>query len=874
MVAPISPQKAQEILHLDPSKTVNEFEVIFKASGINENKRALRNARIIKVEFGAESGVSPVFDWEIKRSIAKSEKSNIPFSFGKKAAATVENNKIVSYCAEDLVNNRLITPIQQGEQITLVFYVRTNLIYELLALNNNLGSAINTNVSLYLDGWPAACSMGLTIDTRLTGNDSDGFSAMALDYGNQDFMLACSTLGVKSSTGNTPIDLRTPSMMSYEIKEPIISTSDNTDDSDGDNQQVAEIRENISSVNRKSELFNTRLMPETSRLVIHDKYDINNVIFSFGANLYKPDNRGDYESNIWQDTEFKGARIESLKPYLTSEISEASKTITIHGDTEELRLSVEVDEVERESIFKSLIYKYFNRIFDSVSWGMATKKDLSWPGKGVGRLIFTHPVGINRAFRKNIQEAMQHSNMLNAHSAEIKFMNEAMAALGSVWLDHIKHNTTSYDPEIGFRSCVRSENDLTNDGLELEDDEIHILLVDIGHGTTDISLCSASMVIEVDEFSYDRKPRDVVQLIQRFSFSKLIGGRDITKAIFKNLLIELEYLGVSLSILTNIKEKSFLFWRVLDAVEQLKKDFSATDSNGKYLFNEFNIPDDILSILKVTADSKAIDYDVDLIRTKVIERSTIEKWVQPVVDEISNMVGSIVSFFNEHRTIDFYSFVGQSMNMPFLKNSLYQSVFPNTQIYDPNKLPPAVIQIPSNDLKGIVAKGALSLLGGLYPNVQPKNYEQKKQILYAIFVGDPSNPSISAVEVVPAGTEINEEYIFEDLELKISEEFIVPATNLFAGMDVPSDLNIYVSYQDIVVGNTPLSRKLGIVRFDEYLIRMNKEQVFDLGIDIHFQLTSDEYLVVSYSSTKEKQRRVLEFMKSDAEMKESMAFYV
>lgn len=878
---PIRPNVSSVTIKLNPSAEAQEADIIFNASGIDfitqqnsKNQSNIDFMPLLSVDldeicFSSGNPLGPVISWVLYREPLSTEapkKRKKYKKYGGLKSPSVGTAKEPIY-SEDLREKGLT--LEQDELLRVRIRINIRSVYDIIATlphdENGAVDRLDTNLRLRIKGWTADPTTTIKlIVPKVKVQEDVGLHGLALDYGNQDFTFAC-FLFRQTDVGVVPkLSIRTPSMKMDKYREQ----------------------------SGEKSTFVSALIPEPSRLALHDLYDPEHVIFSSGHEV-NPQTGKHLKECIWNDPRFNGARIESLKPYLTNDTASNIEALELYGNDPDISTQLTPTAEEKEASIENLFRSYFQRMVSAVEWGICQEEGI--PFSVANNIIITHPVGINREFERNMRSALATETPAFPCKRSVEFINEPMAAIGSIWYNDIKNSdenaTIDTDPELDFRNRIRALNNLTPAinaiDLEYDDTSVYIMLVDIGHGTTDLSLCE---VYETD----DRSGKVITEIKQEFSYSLTLGGRDLTKVIFQNLVVYLKKSKLPqtiIDVLANkdpglLNETRRFFWRFLDDIEEMKKGFSKTpDMNNQP--TEWPLPDTMIELFSEIAEALNLsNYDKSIFDGKYISREQIQGWLKPVVNEIAATIESVSNSFQktnddgETTEIDFYSFVGQSMMMSYLKDSIYQKLNKENDSVlvglekDSHPQTNKFIEINNpSELKGKVAEGAVILKGGMVANIRAINYNAVERLPYSIYLG--SQSASNSVEVIAEGTEIKFTYS-DDGYIKASRASSpMKLDAVIAANIVPSNIVVVLRYNDIYVTteteNYTLGKVLGFLYFDESIKGKSVSELKHYMLS--FRFTSDEYLVADLIDREKDVLTPLRFRKSDLIFQDSINYY-
>lgn len=798
-----------------------------------------KDRRIERIRFGSygvDLSQSPIFHWQLFRTYAKSDRGQdeddvwrpggwAPSGFSELEVETEEPAQSGPFYAEDLKTMDLL---RENEIITVQLILRTRGVWDLFQALGDACNRITTSLFIDIEG-EAAIPCPIHIDRPIWDPNRPQF--LALDYGNQDFMLA-------HMDGSTP-KLITPSMF----------------------EQAA---------GKDADAFDRFLLPESSKTVILETFDPHDPYFVFGNAVHQARIHQDLSNEpIWEDTAFSGSRLESLKPFLTCSEGSVVKNLSLWG---QMPCPSNV-YIQTQEGLETLIRRYFQKMVGAIDWHMSSHWTQQF--KIHSPIIITHPVGVDREFRSRIKRCFVHETPRLFFDRKIEFINEAMAALGTIWAEHIHENIEatatrlkrSGQPMPQFRNLVRISRDLPMVDA-LEDGRLNnvlILQADVGHGTTD--LCISAITHRENQLVFD----------QAFPYAIHLGGRDLTKAIYRycvNWLMgktDKEAPSVPAQILNVItgtestlgaNGHAMHFWRFLQVAENLKKKFADRET-------EFENCTDLIRACKDIADKLGIAYTPEEgDENFAIHIDDVEDVMRPIVQEIARTLGALKRAFEaKHKTkIDFFAFVGQSMLLKLLREEIVLELADHDQSLIPMIEKGCIFLDNPTELKGAVAKGALYLLGPQLANFRPVNYDRLVHLPYGVYVGDYTKRVIPADTKIDIPFDASGQKIFKTAKKSYALREISEAR-------IPSSFDIKIRYEAIQILDPHtsrakhLGRSIGRVYFPKDL----QGKPLTGSERICFEYTSDEYLIPTLEI--QGQTQPLVFEKISAIFQESMHYY-
>lgn len=809
--------------------TNRDTQVIERRFIVNPGGHDRRLARIQLITPGVPEGQSPVLHWRLFRLAGKPSAESAstqrelatnwtPFGGPQEVPAEAEDETGPFY-VEDL---GLLGPLHEGECLIL----------HLIANNRGLiplftDGEIRSELHIEIEGF-APIPFPLHLEKPTWNAETAHY--LALDYGNQDFMLAY-------MEGSEP-RLITPSILEQEEE------------------------------GRKA-----LLIPESSKAVVVDTFDPVAPVFMLGNAVEMVSDEWQEKDPVWIDPYFTGSRIESLKPHLFCSADSVLQRQALFGQPPSSANAYKISE-DGLSIF---LKRYFQKIIGTIDW------HLSGGARGTqfkihSPIIVTHPVGVDRLLRKRISTCFEHDPPYLHHDRKVKFINEAMAALGTIWSERIQRNLDaqrqkfrrSGQPLPRFRDQVRLAMDLpiAEESAAGEDpkrsDYVLILQVDVGHGTTDLCISR----VESRRVQIPGGVGEKLIFQQALPYSMHCGGRDLTKAVYQHCIRWLKDETVSpvvpapiMKVLTAEEgvannENAPHFWRFLQVIENYKKQFadettSATSSR------------ELIEICKSIANIKGLPYEpAEEDKSFEILAEDIRAAMKPVVQEIARTVASLKRAFeaDQKTRIDLFAFVGQSMQLKMLRDELKAELSGSG---DQALIAKSCIFLDDGtELKGAVAKGALYLLGPMTPHLEPVDYDRLVRLPYSIYARDFNNRILQEGMVID--TEI------EGGLFKTKPE-IFEARKIF--QQVPASFDVKIRYEKVEIADPVtghprfLERTIGRLYFPMRL----QDKAVAAGDRISFEYTSDEYLLSVLRLDGEECE--LTFEKFTVAFEESMLFY-
>ena len=807
--------------------TCLETQIIARKFIVNPVGHDRRLAKIGLITPGVPAHNAPVLHWRLFRQAPQSTTEDgeqeggvpdwDPFGGLQPPPEPSGENDSGPFYAEDLDG---LDALRKGECLTLHLIANVRGLMPLF-VNGQIQSELHVEVEGF-------ASMPFPLLIRNPEWNAQATHYLALDYGNQDFMLAF-------------MDRSRPSLITPSILE-----------------EKGKGREPL-------------LIPESSKAVVVETYDPLAPVFALGHAVESVADDRLEGKPVWSDPLFTGSRIESLKPYLFCSADSVLRGQPLFGPPPNPANAYRISE-EGLRVF---LRRYFQKIVGTIDWHlsgghMGTQFKIHSP------IIVTHPVGVDRLFCKRIQACFEHDPPYLHHSRKIKFINEAMAALGTIWSERVQGRLDGQrqkfrqneQPLPSFRDQVRIAMDLPiadESAPGVEDDRskyVLILQADVGHGTTDlcISRVESSRVAG----------REKLVFRQALPYSMHLGGRDLTKAVYQHCIRWLtdesdqpkpEIPAQILKVLTatagvahNVSAPHF--WRFLKEAEDYKKLFADETLDATSCTK-------LVDACKSIADALGQTYEPSEDDKKfAVYAEDVRAAMKPVVQEIARTVGSLKRAFEHEQgtRIDLFAFVGQSMQLKMLREELVAELGGGRD--EPLTKKACIFLDDGTELKGAVAKGALYLLGPMTPRLEPVDYDRLVQLPYSVYARDYNN------RILQEGTKIDKR-IEGGLYKTTPQAFDLK--KIF--QHVPASFDVKIRYDrveilDPVTGQPRfLERTIGKLYFPMEI----QDREVKSGDRITFEYTSDEYLISSLRVGGEEYE--LEFEKITATFEDSMLFY-
>ena len=767
---------------------------------------------------------SPVFHWRLFRHAGRTAADRggqarddwSPIGGSRPAAEPIETGG-EPYYAEDLAD---LEPLKEGEILTLHLLVPPR------GLSPYFEQAqIRSELRFKIEGL-AVFPFPLHFSQPEWGAEAGHF--LALDYGHQDFMLA---------------------YIDQASRPRCVTPSVGT---------------------RPGERDRSRPMPESSKAVVIETFDPQAPVFAFGNTVEMVSEERLEQVPIWADPEFTGSRLESLKPYLYCNEDSVLSSQSLFGQPPH---PANVFDLDRDGL-ALLLKRYFQKLVGTIDWSLSND-NLGTRFRIHSPIIITHPVGAGRQYRRRVEAFFKHDPPYLNHDRKVIFINEAMAALGTIWCEQIQGRLDALDHEGGrqrptFRHEVRRALGLPLDADDGQTDrrgnEVLILQADVGHGTTDLCI---SRVERDHEESADGRCNKLT-FRQVLPYSLHCGGRDLTRALYHHCIDWLrgrteqpapDVPAPILDVLTTASgvsrsPEATYFWRFLKVVEDYKKLF-ADETTGATDCSE------LLAVCEAISQAHGPVYPPsEDDKSYAINAQDVKAAMRPVAQKIARTVGALKQAY-ESKTgirIDLFAFVGQSIRLKMLREEIVAELGAS----DPAPVADACIFLEdASDLKGAVAKGALYLLGPMTGQLEAADCDRLLELPYSVYARSFRH------RILPEGLPLRNPaadgtYTSETVSLELAELF----------PRIPHAVDIKIRYDariaDPVSGQPQfLDRTLGRLFFPP----QNLDQPAGEGDRVELEYTSDEYLIARLCLATEDQPLELMFEKQTMTFQESVCFY-